>query len=125
MAEWNFFVFIDSNDRDVVSDWLDVLPLKASAKIRQILWNQRLFAVWEKRFCKSLKGHKGLYELRISRQRAQFRLLGFFGTGSGEFTIVDGTQKTDKIPQGVLERAMQRIEIVRKDERRRREFQIY
>ena len=79
MAEWNFFVFIDSNDRDVVSDWLDVLPLKASAKIRQILWNQRLFAVWEKRFCKSLKGHKGLYELRISRQRAQFRLLGFFG----------------------------------------------
>ena len=126
MAEWTFFVYADEGGSEELSGWLKRLPEKrAAAKIRQILWNQRLFSTWDARFCAPYKGHKGLYELRFSFQRNQYRLLGLFGLGAKEFTIVECAQKTNQIPPAIVARAEKRIQILRKNGRRRREFRIY
>ena len=125
MAQWRFFVYLTASGRDVVIEWLDGLEREPAEKIKAVLFYQRQFSNWPKNFCRSYEGYHDLYELKFKWKNNEFRMLGFFGIRNGDFTIVWGVAKREKIPKGVLDGAMERIRTVRMDGRRRREYGIY
>ena len=77
---------------------------------------------WPRKWTKPYKGYDQIFELRIFCDNIQYRPLAFFGPDRRQITLLIGTVERDwKIPQGDLERAVTRRDMVLKDRRHVRE----
>jgi hypothetical protein len=106
MNPWTFYDFLDGRcERNLIRDWLDSVPAKASAKIDARILIMRLLPSWPPQYVSALKGWPELYELRVVSAGSQYRPIFFYGPGRGEVTLVHGTVEKGKLPRRELEYA--------------------
>jgi Phage derived protein Gp49-like (DUF891) len=104
--------------------WLQSLPKAARIKIDNRILILRAIEVWPAQYVSALKGYEGIFELRIVFSGNQYRPLGCYGPGRGEFTFLLGTIEKGKLPKRVLEIAEQRRKIILLDRSRTCEHQF-
>lgn len=124
MDLWTFYDFIDSRGVNLIRQWLDSLPDKASAKIDARIIFMRAVPVWPEQYVSSLNGWPELVELRVVSAGNQYRPLGFYGPERHEFTIVIGATEKRKLPRRVLQTADDNRKIALADRRRIREHEF-
>src|SRR5580693_5259172 len=105
METWTFYDFTDGRGVNLIRQWLDSLPPKASAKIDARILYMRAIPVWPEQYVSSLVGWQYIVELRVVSAGNQYRPLGFYGPGRREFTIVLGATEKGKLPARVLQAA--------------------
>lgn len=105
METWTFYDFTDGRGVNLVRQWLDSLPPKASAKIDARIIYMCAIPVWPEQYVSSLVGWQHIIELRVVSAGNQYRPLGFYGPGRREFTIVLGATEKGKLPTRVLQAA--------------------
>jgi hypothetical protein len=89
--EYIIYDYVDYDGVNVVKTWLGQLDIKVKAK-----FNARLSTLeqldrieWGKCNTEVLKGDKdGLIAVRVEFNKIQYRILGYFGPGRGEFTLL-------------------------------------
>jgi hypothetical protein len=118
MNPWTFYDFLDIHGNNTIRAWLDSLPEKASAKIDARMLFMRTVRVWPEAYVSALKGSPSLIELRVVSAGNQYRPIGFYGPGRGEFTLVLGAIEKGKLPPRTLEAANANREIALSDRRR-------
>ncbi len=127
MMIWTFKqYFVEQSGRRIVFDWLtemeaDVeittdfeMTLRHLAASERHLWLRPDFAPED----------PPIWKIRISGNDKEFRLLGFFGPGRREFTVLAIAQEMDRqlVPRNSLEMAKQRMREVLANGRRARAF---
>jgi hypothetical protein len=100
---------------NLVRQWLDTLPPKASAKIDTRLLFMRAIRLWPEQYVSALVGWPSLVELRVGSSGNQYRPIGFYGPRRGDFTIVLGAIEKGRLPRRVLEVADENRRIVLAD----------
>jgi hypothetical protein len=118
MKEWTIKVFVDENGKSDFYEWRDKLPKKARQKLRWVIDNMEITEDWiPSKYFRLLPG--GIGEIRFNIHNRQFRPLGCYGPGEGEFTILIGAEeKGDRFkPLRVLDIAKERRQLIRDDER--------
>ena len=96
---WRFLDYLDARGTNPIRTWLDDLPdRKAETKIRTLLLNLTALPRLEPPYVKPITGYDGIFEIRVGRQGIQYRPLGCYGPGRGEFTLLIGaTEQGDEI----------------------------
>lgn len=119
MKAITFKVFLDERDQDVIRQWMTSvkMPMKCQAKMDR--WVRYLEvtrpADWSPELIKPLKGHQGIYELRIDHRNVEYRPLGCFGPNESEFTLLVGAIEKDwkLIPSSAPETAKGRCALIK------------
>ena len=94
MKHWRFLDYHSESGTNLIQEWyarqdereadFDVILNVLSATQN---WNGR-------KDCRPLKrSHAGLWEIRFTVNKIRYRPVGFFGPGSGEFTLLLGCSK--------------------------------
>ena len=98
---------------DRIAEWMDGIGKRPKAKLVGILHNlsDEPANKWHTtRVAKKLTGQPDLWEIIAFVDKIQWRIIGFFGTGAGEFTLLVGClkkgQKLD--PPSTLDTAQDR-----------------
>jgi hypothetical protein len=78
---------------DVIEEWLNSLPPNISARFRKILRHMEITKQWTRPYFDKLTGFDNLYEILV-HNKIQQRLLGCFGPGRREFTLLIGASKS-------------------------------
>ena len=119
MNPWKFYDFLDSRGNNLIREWLDSLPAKASAKIdARIAMMSAVRGVWPEQYVSALVGWPEIFELRIVSAGAQYRPICFYGPRRGEVTLVYGAIEKGTLPRGTLNNAYKNREIVMDDRTR-------
>jgi hypothetical protein len=124
MNTWIFYDFLDGRGKNLIREWLDGLPDKASAKIDARILYMRAIPVWPEQYVSSLTDWPKLVELRVGSAGSQYRPIGFYGPERHEFTIVLGAIEKGKLPARVLKAADDNRKIVLADRTRFREHEF-
>jgi hypothetical protein len=83
--------YVDYDSVNIVKNWLDQLAIKAKAKLNTRLNTlEQLDPIeWGKCNTEVLKGDKdGLVAVRVEYNKIQYRILGYYGPGRREFTLL-------------------------------------
>ena len=123
MDMWKFYDFLSARGDNLIRQWLDTLPDKASAKIDARIWYMRAMPIWPDQYVSALTGWPGLIELRVGSAGNQYRPLGFY-LSRREFVIVLGATEKGKLPKRVLQVAYDNRNIVIADRNRIREHEF-
>jgi hypothetical protein len=75
--------------------------------------------IWIKKYAEKLKGYEDIYEIKITYQNIQYRPLGCFGPGAGEFTLLIPAieRGSDFEPRQAPKTAQTRCKLVHQDRR--------
>ena len=90
----------------------------AKAKINARILALQGFPIFPEQYISAYTGWPGLLELRIVSGGVQYRPLGYYGPGRGQFSILVGGIEKGKIPIQLLEVADERRKVVNNDQRR-------
>jgi hypothetical protein len=121
---WTIRCYISRTGRDMIDDWCG----RQTDEVRAALDTALEFLVqrprneWRRPEFDLLSGKmREIGEIRMKVDK-QYRILGFFGPGRSEFTLLIGSSKKGKIysPLGTLETALERMKQVKADGRRSR-----
>lgn len=88
---WTFKVFKDAGT-NVIDEWFASLPPNIRARFRTLLVHMAITINWVRPYFDKLKGYEGIYEIRIV-SKVQYRLLGCYGPGRKDFTLLIGASK--------------------------------
>jgi hypothetical protein len=91
MSYWTLRVFKDAG-ADVIDEWLTSLPPRIEERFRALLLHMENTQNWVRPFFDKLTGYENVYEI-ILRSSKQYRLLGAYGPGRREFTLLIGATK--------------------------------
>jgi len=91
MSHWKFRIFKDAGV-DVIEEWLTSLPPNIEERFRQLLVHMENTQNWVRPFFDKLTGYENVYEI-ILKSNIQYRLLGGYGPGRREFTLLKGATK--------------------------------
>jgi len=123
MPIWTFLDFVESDGSSPVADWLNALG-SARAAIDQRILVQSAVRTWNDKWIKKYKSSDGIYELRISWNRVEYRLLGTYRPGY-EFVLLEGAIEKDwRLPTGSITRAERRRETLLRNPSRVRRHQF-
>jgi hypothetical protein len=116
MTNWIFKVFLNNKTDDVISSWIEAQPSKVRAKIRTRIKYLEVTRNWPEDYCHKWVGIDHIFEIRIRHSGIQYRLLGFFGPGDKEFTLLIGaTKKKDLEPKSAPDIAKKRRKLTLED----------
>ena len=115
MSLWVFYDFRDTRGVNLIRQWLDTQPPKASAKIDTRLLFMKAIPLWPEQYVSALVGWPGLVELRVGSSGNQYRPIGFYGPRRRDFTLVLAAIEKGKLPNRVLEVADDNRRIVLAD----------
>lgn len=115
--------YLDERGTNPIREWLaDPLqvPKKAKAKIDTILRHLAGQARWCRPLTSNLDDYQGLVEIRVLYMNVQYRLLGCWGPGREEFTILYPAKEVGGAfdPPNAPSIAQARREIILSDRRR-------
>ncbi len=108
---WTFcdWLIANGNNRNIIKEWLDSLPVEAKVAINIRLNTMRGLQKWPEGWASSYQGYSGIIELRIPWNRVQYRPLGCYGPKRWQFTLLSGAiEKGGKIRRPILEAAASR-----------------
>jgi len=124
LALWNIRCYISANGRDMIDDWnnrqSDEVQAAMAVALEYLV--QRPRDEWRRPEFDLLSGKmREIGEIRFKVDK-QYRILGFFGPGRSEFTLLIGTSKKGRNydPRNTLETALQRMEEVKQNGSRSR-----
>jgi len=104
--------YLDDDGSAPVERWLAGLGDEARGAIDQRLLMQSANPSWNDQWIKKRKGTDKIYELRLSWNRREFRLLGCYRPGY-IFVLLEGSVEQDsKLQKGADQRAEQRCQIL-------------
>jgi hypothetical protein len=114
---WRFMDYHSEANNNAIEDWY----LNSSAAVRAVfdvtLNHLAGSEMWYGlREFKMLKGkHSRLGEIRFMTGNVQYRILGFFGPGAREFTMLVGCEKRQWIyrPPNAMDLALKRLSLLR------------
>lgn len=112
---WAFRDFMDARGVNLIRRWTDTLPGAAQAKVDTIILLLQASPIWPwpQQYFSSLRGYKGIYELRAGSSGVQYRPLGCYGPAAREFTLLIGSiEKGGKLPKGDCEAAVERSKLI-------------
>lgn len=118
MKHWTIKTFITTSGKNVIKKWLKNQPIEAQAYINSRLRYLETQKIWNHRpYSAKRKGSNHIYEVIITRNKVQYRPLGFFGANLDEFTLLVGAKERDwKLePIDADEIAEKRRELILKD----------
>lgn len=111
MALWRFLDYCSPSGVDLIEKWYLELPDAAQAEFDVVLKTLSIAADWRglSEF-KHLGAWEGLCEIRFKSANVQYRPAGYFGPGSGCFSIYIGcSKKGNKYkPPDAFEKALKR-----------------
>ncbi len=125
MDLWTFKGYIDENGVNVFDEWYKELPIAAQVKVDWLigeLFSTRKFIDWGANHIKKLTDD--IYEVRFKINKICYRPLGGFAPNKNDFTFVIGVIKKTKIPQGVIDIAEKRLDIIRNNPERAKECEF-
>jgi hypothetical protein len=109
ICEWTFRDYLERRGNNVVREWISSLPVLAQAKVDSVLLILQAERIWPAQYVSALRGYKQIYEIRVGCAGVQYRPLGCYGPGRGEFTILLGSiEKGGKLPRGDCKTAIER-----------------
>jgi hypothetical protein len=129
-AEWRFWDFTQ-NDNDPIEEWYQDLSEDAQGVFRGLLKNNR--KVKDPTQWIGFKGHlkgalkgSGIWELEFLSCNVQYRLLGVFGPGRREATLLIGCYHKQRVytPANALETARRRKKLLEQGVATHRERKI-
>lgn len=89
-----FLDYIDSKGGNPIVMWLHALPKKARIKLNERILNIEQLGELKKPYGAPLKHDaKGLLQIRADVGNVQYRLIGTFGPGNGDVTLLAGCTK--------------------------------
>jgi phage-related protein len=91
-----------------VEEFLDSLTAKEAQKIAWVLKIVRQQPIVSKEYFKKLIGTEGIWEVRASHGKKEFRLLGFFHEGNLVILTNGFVKKSQKTPSEEIELAEKR-----------------
>ena len=114
MSLWTFRVFITERREDVIGKWLEGLPKKVEAKIDRRIAYLRAIEHWKRPEFDKLTGYDNLHEIRVVFSGVQYRVIGCYGPGKREFTMLIGAvEKDNKLePREALKIAVKRSKLI-------------
>lgn len=114
MSLWTFRVFITERREDVIGTWLEGLPKKVEAKIDRRIAYLRAIEHWKRPEFDKLTGYDNLHEIRVVFSGVQYRVIGCYGPGKREFTMLIGAvEKDNKLePREALKIAVNRSKLI-------------
>jgi Phage derived protein Gp49-like (DUF891) len=116
MERWTFFDFLSERGENEIHRWLNSgMPKAAKAKINARIAALQGFPIFPEQYVSAFAGWPGLLELRIVSGGVQYRPLGYYGPGRGQFSILVGGVEKGKLPTRLLEVANERRTIVNND----------
>jgi phage-related protein len=113
-AEFTFYDYTDSAGANLIRLWLDGIPKKAKQQFTK--WLLYLEAMppgqWSRPQVDTLDGHcAGLFEIRVSHMRHQYRILGMHRERS-PVLLHCFDKRGGEVPEGECHRAFVRAETV-------------
>lgn len=116
---WEIKVFISNSGNDVIDAWLNEIPPRAKAKIKVRMTYLENEIIWKAPYVKKLRGSKTIWEIRVVLDHIQYRLLGCFGPGEKNFTLLIGAiEKGNRLyPPDAINTAEKRCKLIRTDKR--------
>lgn len=110
---WSFKDFVSERGENVIRGWLDSLPaavrIKIDTRIRYLQAVQQLKYPYVEKWT----GEDDLYEVRVVFGGVQYRIIGCYGPGRREFTLLIGAvEKNDKLPSGTIDVAKTRMKLI-------------
>ena len=110
MNPWTFFDYLTERGENDIHTWLNSEAVTKAAKVKI---NARIialqgFPIFPEQYISAYSGWPKLLELRIVSNGVQYRPLGFYGPGRGQFSLVIGGVEKGKIPRRLLEAADER-----------------
>lgn len=118
MPTWVFFGYKKSNGKCAVREWYfdqsDAVRAALDAALEYL--EPRTRDEWRRPEFDGLKGkQKGLGEIRITADKKEYRIIGFFGPQPNHFIVVMGTSKKGRVydPPSALETATKRMNEVK------------
>lgn len=129
MSEWVIRTFTTLRGGSVLMDWrAEVSPaVWAAFEVRWRFLRANPKSEWRRPYFAPLTGPcKGLHEIRFKEDNVQWRPIGAFGPGRGEFTILLVATERDGrlVPEKACETCQRRRKLIAKDPRHAREFTI-
>lgn len=114
-----FKVFIGHNGEDEINDWLNSMPSKFRAHVRNVIIHLEITEDMRCKYFEGLTRYRNLYELRFKYDNIQYRPLGCLGPGKDEFIILFIAKEIgDKfVPKDAPKRALERFKLVQTDRR--------
>jgi hypothetical protein len=117
MAVRTFFDFVNSRGENVIDTWLrNEIPTEARLAIEAQLIVLQDVKTLTRPAAGDMKGQKcaGLIEVRVRENRQQYRLLGYYGPGRGQVTLLIGArEKNNKLePREACSIAQKRIRAI-------------
>lgn len=87
---WSFKDALSASGKNPIRKWLNEQPPKARQKGEAILRHLAQTSSWGPPWVKPIAGVPGLFEIRWGSGGVPYRLLGGYGPGRAEFTLVLG-----------------------------------
>lgn len=100
--------YLTESGQKPIEDFLDSLSAKEVQKIVWVLKIVRDQAIVPKEYFKKLIGTDGIWEVRASHGKKEFRLLGFFHDGKLVILTNGFVKKTQKTPADEIDLAEKR-----------------
>lgn len=97
-----------ASDEKPIEEFLDSLTAKEAQKIAWVLRIVQKQPIVPKEYFKKLIGTDGIWEVRASYGKKEFRLLGFFHEGNLVILTNGFVKKSQKTPSGEIELAEKR-----------------
>jgi hypothetical protein len=122
LAIWTIRCYVSPTGRDMIDDWYDRQSdaVQAAVDVALEYLVQRERDEWRRPAFDLLSGKmREIGEIRLKVDK-QYRILGFFGPGRRDFTLLVGASKKGQNydPRNALETALDRMEQVKADGRR-------
>lgn len=119
LALWTIRCYVSPGGRDMFDDWYKRRSdaVQAATEVVLEFLVQRPRNEWRRPEFDLLSGkHREIGEIRFKVDK-QYRILGFFGPGRSDFTLLLGSSKKGKQydPKNALDTALGRLEEVKKD----------
>ena len=117
---WTFSAYWETLEGKAVQGWFDKLPIEAKEEIGDLC--QKLAAatssLWRRPEFDPLDGEFGISEIRPNNIRTSvgnktYRIYGFFGPRSREYTFLHGTEKRAKNDTEGKRIARERLSLIR------------
>jgi hypothetical protein len=121
LALWTFRCYVSPNGRDMIEDWYgrQTDQVQAAFDVAREYLVQRPRDEWRRPDFDLLSGNmREIGEIRLKVDK-QYRILGFFGPGRSDFTLLIGASKKGKTynPIKAMETALDRMTQVKGDGR--------
>jgi hypothetical protein len=127
---WTFKEVESSSGRPIISEWYSLRPPAVRAvfddRISFLGIHERKdWQLPEFRMLRGREGKEGISEVRWKEEGLQWRVLGFFGTGKMEYTMLIGCVEKypNYDPPDALETAVKRKKSVERGERKTRRYE--